>query len=47
MNWSLSQLLESLHQDLQQRLELSRKSFAHSVAKGDASEKVWLELLRT
>ena len=47
MNWSLSQLLESLHQDLQQRLELSRKSFAHPVAKGDASEKTWLELLQT
>ncbi len=47
MNWSLSQLLDGLHQDLQQRLELSRKSFAHPVAKGDASEKAWLELLQT
>ena len=47
MNWSLTQLLDGLHQDLQQRLELSRKSFAHPVAKGDASEKAWLELLQT
>ncbi|MER8948081.1 DUF6602 domain-containing protein [Mesorhizobium sp. M0809] len=47
MNWSLPQLLDGLHQDLQQRLEISRKSFAHPVAKGDASEKAWLELLQT
>jgi len=46
MNWSLSQLLDGLHQDLQQRLELSRKSFGHPVAKGDATEKAWLELLQ-
>lgn len=44
-NWSLYQLLESLHQDIQQKLEVSRKSFGHPGTMGDASEKVWLELL--
>ncbi|MDK1389524.1 hypothetical protein QN224_29525 [Sinorhizobium sp. 8-89] len=47
MNWSLSELLDGLHQDLQKRLEISRATFGHPVAKGDASEKVWLELLQT
>ena len=45
--WSLSQLLAGLHDDIQQRLETVRKSFDHPGTKGDASEKVWLELLRT
>lgn len=46
MNWSLQQLLHDLHEDLQKRLEISRRSFAHPVAKGDASETAWLELLQ-
>jgi hypothetical protein len=45
-NWSLSQLLASLHDDIQNRLEISRKSFNHPVTKGDASEQVWLTLLQ-
>lgn len=45
--WSLSQLLSGLHDDIQQRLETVRRSFAHPGTKGDASEKVWLELLQT
>src|SRR5437870_4575116 len=45
--WSLSQLLAGLHDDIQQRLDTVRKSFAHPGTKGDASEKVWLELLGT
>lgn len=44
--WSLSQLLEGLHDDIQKRLETCRKSFGHPGTKGDASEKVWLELFR-
>lgn len=43
--WSLSQLLESLHNDIQQKLETVRSSFGHPGTKGDASEKVWLDLL--
>ena len=45
--WSLPQLLAGLHEDIQKRLETVRKSFGHPGAKGDASEKVWLELLQT
>ena len=45
--WSLTQLLAGLHDDIQQRLEIVRKSFGHPGTKGDASEKVWLELLQT
>ncbi len=47
MTWSLTELLDGLHQDLQQRLEISRKSFGHAGTKGDASEKAWLALLQT
>jgi hypothetical protein len=45
--WSLQQLLASLHDDIQQRLETVRKTFGHPGTKGDASEKVWLQLLQT
>jgi len=45
-NWSLSVLLSSLHEDIQKRLEISRKALGHPVDKGDASEKIWLELLQ-
>ncbi|MYD36212.1 MAG: hypothetical protein F4X20_04180 [Dehalococcoidia bacterium] len=45
-DWSLENLLASLHDDIQRRLEIARKSFAHSGTKGDASENVWLDLLR-
>jgi len=45
--WSLPQLLSGLHQEIQGKLELARKSFGHSTTKGDASEAVWLELLST
>jgi hypothetical protein len=45
-NWSLTKLLESLHDDIHQRLEIARKTFSHPGTKGDASERVWLELLQ-
>lgn len=44
-NWSLSQLLSSLHDDIQQRLAIARKSFHHPGTKGDASEHVWISML--
>lgn len=44
--WSLSVLLSGLHDDIQQKLAIARKSFAHPGTKGDASEKVWLEMLQ-
>ena len=45
--WSLSQLLSSLHEDIQQRLAIVRKSFKHPGTKGDASENVWISMLET
>lgn len=45
-DWSLAQLLTSLHDDIQQKLATVRKSFAHPGTKGDASEGVWLELFK-
>lgn len=45
--WTLSQLLESLHQDIEQKLQTARKAIGHPGDKGDASEEVWLEMLRT
>lgn len=45
-NWSLSTLLENLHDDIHNRLEIARKSFNHAPTKGDVSEKIWLELLK-
>jgi hypothetical protein len=47
MTWSLPDLLEELHKDLQHRLERCRKSFSHPVVKGNASEQTWLELFQT
>ncbi|KJC62057.1 hypothetical protein UP10_01325 [Bradyrhizobium sp. LTSPM299] len=46
MSWSLPQLLSGLHEDIEARLSLARKSFAHAPTKGDASEHVWLELFK-
>jgi len=45
--WSLAQLLGGLHDEIERRLEMSRKAFGHPGTKGDASEHVWLELFRT
>lgn len=45
--WSLSQLLSSLHDDIQQRLATVRKTMSHPGTKGDASENVWISLLDT
>ena len=45
--WSLTQLLASLHEDIEQRLKTVRKAFDHPGTKGDASENVWIELLNT
>jgi hypothetical protein len=43
--WSLPQLLASLHEDIQQRLATVRKTLGHPGSKGDASENVWIGLL--
>jgi hypothetical protein len=44
--WSLPVLLERFHRDIEHKLETARAAFAHSGTKGDASEEVWLEMLR-
>jgi len=46
-DWSLSELLAGLHDDIQQKLATARKAFGHPGTKGDASEQVWLEMLKT
>lgn len=43
--WSLQALLGAMHHDIEQRLEQSRRIFQHPTVKGDASEKIWSELL--
>lgn len=45
--WSLQRLLSGLHDDIEQKLRISRQSFGHPGTKGDASEHVWLEMLQT
>ncbi len=47
MSWSLSQILAGLHDDIERRLKTTRETLAFSVAKGDASENVWRDLLET
>ena len=44
--WSLAQLLAGLHDDIQNRLATARQTFGHPVTTGDASERVWLDLLQ-
>lgn len=46
-DWSLPDLLKSLHKDIESKLSIVRDSIAHPGAKGDGSENVWLELLDT
>jgi hypothetical protein len=45
--WSLSRLLASLHEDIQQKLAIVRNNMGHPGAKGDASEHVWIKMLDT
>lgn len=46
-DWNLKELLSSLHDDIENRLEIARKALAHPTEKGDASESVWVDLLGT
>lgn len=43
-DWTLSTLLQSLHDDIHQKLEIARKAIGHPGSKGDASEAVWIDL---
>ena len=44
--WSIARLLSGLHDDISRRLATVRETLAHPGTKGDASERVWLELLQ-
>ena len=46
-DWSLSQILETLNETIQGRLDSARKSLSHPSTKGDASENVWIDLFQT
>ncbi len=45
--WSLPILLKGLHDEIEASLKRIREALPHPVAKGDASEHVWLQLLQT
>jgi len=42
--WNLNVVLHDLHKDIQGRLSRIRKMVGHSGSKGDASEKIWLDM---
>ena len=44
--WSLKEIFTNLNDDINKSLEISRRSLAHPSTKGDASENVWLDLLK-
>jgi len=46
MKWSLPQLLSGLHDDIEHRLRTARVTLGHPTDRGDASEEVWLEMLK-
>jgi uncharacterized protein DUF6602 len=45
VKWSLAKVLESVHDDVENRLGIVRRTIGHPTAKGDASEKVWIDVL--
>lgn len=45
--WSLPCLFNHLHRDVERELGIAREGIGHPGAKGDASEKVWLQLFQT
>lgn len=47
MRWTLSELLAGLHGEIQGKLQLVRDTIGHPGDMGDASEGVWLEMLKT
>ena len=46
-DWSLSQILGTLSDTIQWRLDGARRGLTHPGTKGDASENVWVELFQT
>ena len=46
-DWHLPTLLEKLHESIRHQLEAAREAIGHAGTKGDASEKVWVELFNS
>lgn len=46
-DWSLPRVLESLHKDIERRLEIARNAIGHPGEKGDASESIWISILQS
>lgn len=44
MDWRLSDVLASMHEDVETALSKARRALRHPGAKGDASQTVWVEL---
>ena len=44
--WSLPRLMQGLHARVEHDLKVARETLGHPVAKGDSSEKVWIQLFR-
>jgi hypothetical protein len=44
--WSLTRLMQALHERVEQDLKTAREALGHPVAKGDGSEAVWTTLFR-
>ena len=45
-DWSLAEVFDGLHKDVQHVLQNIRSTVSNSVTKGDASESAWLRLLK-
>lgn len=45
-NWSLDTIFSNLHSNIQSDLNIARNAFSHPGTTGDASENVWLGLLK-
>ena len=45
--WSLTELFSSLHVKIDEELKIAKEALRHPGTKGDASEKIWIELLKT
>jgi hypothetical protein len=46
-DWSLPRVLESLHKDIEHRLEIARTAIGHPGDKGDTSESIWISILQS
>ncbi len=44
VQWSLSKLMQALHENVEQDLKATRAAMAHASAKGESSEAVWRTL---